>query len=98
MGIFNDGMYTEEEVNRIKEIYLDIGWLLRDFEGTPIYLQKKWSHEYIKDCWSAYNLNEISRILTEKLQQYGYNYICKYKQESIFDVIYVEEVKENERI
>lgn len=98
MGIFNDGMYNEEEVRKIKEVYLDVGWLLRDFEGTSSYLQKKWKHEYIKNCWNAYDLNEISQILTKKFQQYGYNYICKYKRESIFDVIYVEEVKENERV
>jgi hypothetical protein len=42
MGIFNDNMYTEEEVTRIKEIYRDIGWLIRDFVVLPPHLQKVW--------------------------------------------------------
>lgn len=86
-----DNMYTKEEVERIKEIYLDVGWLLRDFEITPYYLQKKWSHEYIKNCWSVRDLNEIGQILTEKLQRYGYDYEVKYRDGEIFDELYLVE-------
>lgn len=86
-----DNMYTKEEVEKIKEIYLDVGWLLRDFESTPYYLQKKWSHEYIKNCWNAYDLNEISQILTEKLQRHGYDYEVKYRDGEIFDELYLVE-------
>ena len=98
MGIFNDNMYTEEEVKRIKEIYLDVGWLLRDFESTPYYLQKKWSHEYIKNCFEKHEFKIIAKIMTERLQRYGYNYEVKYRDEEIFDELYVVEVKENERV
>lgn len=86
-----DNMYTKEEVEKIKKIYLDVGWLLRDFESTPYYLQKKWSHEYIKNCWNAYDLNEISQILTEKLQRHGYDYEVKYRDGEIFDELYLVE-------
>lgn len=92
MSIFNDGMYTKEEVEKIKEIYLDVGWLLRDFESTPYYLQKKWSHEYIKkNCFEKYEFEIIAKIMTEHLQQHGYDYEVKYKDGEIFDELYLVE-------
>lgn len=94
-----DNMYTKEEVEKIKEIYLDVGWLLRDFESTPSYLQKKWSHEYIKKiCFEKNEFEIIAKIMTECLQRQGYNYEVKYRDGEIFDELYAIEVKENERI
>ena len=35
MGIFNDGMYTEEEVEKIKDIFFEAGCLFCEFINTP---------------------------------------------------------------
>ena len=97
MGIFNDNMYTEKEVTRIKEIYRDIGWLIRDFEVLPPHLQKVWSHEYSEflHCFEDYEFKIIARELTKYLQDNGYEYKVEYRKTDNFDELYVIEVKED---
>lgn len=98
MGIFNDNMYTEEEVIRIKELYRDIGWLIRDFEVLPPHLQKVWSHEYAAfiHCFEDYEFKIIARELTKYFQNNGYNYKAEYRKTNGFDELYVVEVKEDD--
>lgn len=93
MGIFNDGMYTEEEVTRIKEIYRDIGWLIRDFEGSSANRRETWTHEYAASlhCFKEYEFEIIARELTKCFQDYGYK--AMYRKTEIFDELYVVEVE-----
>jgi hypothetical protein len=96
MGIFNDGMYTEEEVTRIKEIYRDIGWLIRDFEEFPVNLRGTWMHEYAASfhCFKDYEFEIIARELTKCFQGYGYK--AMYRKTEFFDELYVVEVEAND--
>lgn len=96
MGIFNDNMYTEEEVTRIKEIYRDIGWLIRDFEELPVNLRGTWTHEYAASfhCFKEYEFEIIARELTKYFQYYGYE--AMYRKTENFDELYVVEVKAND--
>ena len=98
MGIFNDNMYSEEEVKRIKEIYLDVGWLIRDFEVLPPCLQKSWSHEYATflHCFEDYEFKIIARELTEYFQDNGYNYKVEYRKTDSFNELYAVEVKKED--
>ena len=98
MSIFNDNMYSEEEVKRIKELYREIGWLIRDFEVLPPYLQKIWSHEYVASirCFEDYEFKIIACELTKYFQNNGYNYKMEYRKTNGFDELYVVEVKEDD--
>ena len=98
MGIFNDGMYTEEEVTRIKELYRGIGWLIRDFVALPPHLQKVWSHKYAAFIpgFENYEFKIIARELTKYFQASGYNYKVEYRGTDGFDELYVVEVKEDD--
>ena len=93
MGVFNDGMYTEEEVTRIKEIYRDIGWLIRDFEERPANRRGTWTHKYAVSlhCFKDYEFEIIARGLTKYFQHYGYK--AMYRKTEIFDELYVVEVE-----
>ena len=93
MGIFNDNMYTEEEVARIKELYRDIGWLIRDFQELPVDFRDTWTHKYAASfrCFKDYELEIIARELTKYFQYYGYKVM--YRKTENFDELYVVEVK-----
>lgn len=93
MGIFNDGMYTEEEVARIKELYRDIGWLIRDFEELSVDLRGTWMHEYAASfrCFKEYEYEIIARELTKYFRYYGYK--AMYRKTENFDELYVVEVE-----
>lgn len=93
MGIFNDNMYTIEEVTRIKEIYQDIGWLIRDFQETPANLRGVWTYEYDSSlyCFKDYELEIIAHELTKCFQKYGYK--VKYQKTEIFYELYTVEVE-----
>ena len=96
MGIFNDGMYTEEEVTRIKELYRDIGWLIRDFEELSYNLKSTWSHEYANflHCFKDYEFQIMARELTKQFKHYGYE--AKYRKTESFDELYVVEMEEKD--
>ena len=98
MGIFNDDIHSEEEVKRIKELYQEIGWLIRDFEVLPRHLQKVWSHEYASflHCFEDYEFKIIARELTKCLHNNGYNYKVEYRKADGFDELYVVEVKKDD--
>lgn len=96
MGIFNDNMYTIEEVTRIKEIYRDIGWLIRDFQELPANLRGAWTHEYDTSfhCFKDYEFEIIAHELTKYFQHYGYKVM--YRKTEIFDELYTVEVEAND--
>lgn len=87
MGIFNDNMYTEEEVERIKTLYLEIGWLLKDIDETDSEERKKWFHIYIKETFNEYELKHICRVLKENLPL-DYPLTFNYEMNETYDIIY----------
>ena len=97
MGIFNDNMYTEEEVKRIKELYREIGWLLRDFEIEPEKTRSMWKHNYFKKgLFEEWEYKIMAREMTKSLQSWGYNYEIHFYQDEFFDVLYAVEANKND--
>ena len=97
MGIFNDNMYTEEEeVTRIKEIYQNVGWFIRDFEELPVNLRGTWVYEYAAPfhCFEDYEFKIIAHELTKYFQNYGYKVM--HRRTEKFDELYTVEVKIND--
>ena len=87
MGIFNDNMYTEEEVERIKILYLEIGRLLKDIDETDRDERRKWFHIYIKETFKEYELKHICRVLKENLPL-SYHLTFNYDMNETYDIIY----------
>ena len=90
MGIFNDGMYTEEEVEKIKTIFFEAGWLFHEFENTPVIEREKWFHIYKKNSLSKTEYRWLCRILNQQITKYDlicdFNYHNEYTD---YDEIYV---------
>ena len=87
MEIFSDNMYTEEEVERIKTLYLEIGWLLKDIDETDSDERKRWFHIYIKKTFNEDELKHICRALKENLPL-GYRLTFNYEIDETYDIIY----------
>lgn len=90
MGIFNDGMYTEKEVEKIKDIFFEAGWLFHEFEKTPTTEREKWFHLYKKDSFSKTEYEWLCRILNKQITEY--DLICSFdyhNEYTNYDEIYV---------
>lgn len=90
MGIFNDGMYTEEEVEKIKDIFFEAGCLFYEFINTPATEREKWFHIYEKNSFSKTEYEWLCRILNKQIAEYDLICIFDYHNEyTNYDVIYV---------
>ena len=90
MGIFNDGMYTEEEVEKIKDVFFEAGWLFHEFENIPAVERERWFHIYKKDSFSKTEYGWICRILNKQVAEYDLVCNFNYHNEYItYDEIYV---------
>lgn len=90
MGIFNDGMYTEEEVEKIKDIFFEAGCLFYEFINTPATERERWFHIYRKDSFSKTEYEWLCKILNKQIAEY--DLICDFdyhNEYTTYDEIYV---------
>ena len=90
MGIFNDNMYTEEEVEKIKDIFFEAGCLFYEFINTPATERERWFHIYRKDSFSKIEYEWLCKILSKQIAEY--DLICDFdyhNEYTNYDEIYV---------